>query len=270
MAARNAAAAHGGRSGRRRVGDGVRPRRGGQPGAQAAVPDRRRRLRVRQLDRAHRRDIHRRPVRAGRRDRRKPLGAMGSADHPGIRGRGQTPHRARVQGAHPDGQDNGAPPAGPVRRAGGARRRPARARRLDRQRQPQLGHAAHSGLRVRPGVRLRRRAGLEPGDRDGAGRDRTGLAACGHAVRVPARRPGVRGSLDPRQPADPRPVSAVLMGVRGACRGPDDRGRDHRRAGRRHRPDLYRHRWWLEVLLQLGDRDLPNPAGGQGFRAHGS
>ena len=174
----------------------------GQPGAQAAVPDRRRRLRVRRLDRAHRRDVHRRPVGAGRRDGRKPLGAMGSADHAGIRGRGQTPHRPRVQGAHPDGQDNGAPPAGPVRRAGGARRRPARARRLDRQRQPQLGHAAHPGLRVRPGVRLRRRAGLEPGDRDGAGRDRTGLAACGHAVRVPARRAGIRGSLDPRQPAD--------------------------------------------------------------------
>ena len=187
---------------------------------------------------------------------------MGSADHPGIRGGGQAAHRPRVQGAHPDGQDNGAPPAGPVRRAGGARRHPARARRLDRQRQPQLGHAPHPGLRVRPGVRLRRRARLEPRDRDGTGRYRTGLAAGGHAVRVPARGSRVRGSFDPRQHADPRPVSAVLMDVRRTRRGPDDRGRDHRRARRRHRADLHRHRRRLQVLLQLGDRDLPNPVGG--------
>ncbi len=192
-----------GRSGGRRVGDGVRPRGRGQPGTQAAVPDRRRRLRVRRLDGTHRRDIHRRPVRAGGRDGRRTFGAMGSADHAWIRGGGQAPHRPRVQGAHPDGQDNGAPSTGPVRRAGRARRHPARARRLDRQRQPQLGHPAHPGLRVRSGVRLRRRARFEPRDRDSARRYRTDLASCGHAVRVPSRGPGVRGAFDPWQPCRP-------------------------------------------------------------------
>ncbi len=44
-----------------------------------------------------------------------------------------------VQGAHPDGQDHGAAPAGAVRRSARARRRARRHRRLDRQRQPQLG-----------------------------------------------------------------------------------------------------------------------------------
>ncbi len=202
-------------------------------------------------------------------DRRKPIGAMGSADHAGPRRDGQTPHRPRVQGADPDGQDDGAPSAGRVRRAARARRRPARGRRLDRQRQPQLGHAAHPGLRVRPGVRVRRRARLDAGDRDGTRSDRTG--------RCPRRRcscsvtgGGVRGPLDPRQPADPRQIPAVLMGVRRTGRGSDDRGRDRRRAGRRHRPDLHRHRRRLEVLLQLGDRDLPNAGGGQGFRAQGA
>ena len=71
---------------------------------------------------------------------RKPLGALGSADHTGRRGRRQTAHRPRVQGALPDGQDDGAPSAGAVRRPARARRRPPRRRRLDRQRQPQLGH----------------------------------------------------------------------------------------------------------------------------------
>ena len=62
--------------------------------------------------------------------------------------------------------------------------------------------------------------------------------------------------------ADPRPVSAVLVGVRRACWGSDDRGRDRRRARRRHRADLHRHRRRLEVLLQLGNRHLPSPGGG--------
>ncbi len=46
----------------------------------------------------------------------KPIRAVGSADHSGVRAARQTTHRARVQGALPDGQDDGPPSAGAVRR----------------------------------------------------------------------------------------------------------------------------------------------------------
>ena len=44
-------------------------------------------------------------------------------------------------------------------------RHPRRGRGVDGQRQPQLGQQAHPGLRLRPGVRIRRRAGLQPRSR---------------------------------------------------------------------------------------------------------
>ena len=63
----------------------------------------------------------------------------------------------------------------------------ARGRRLERKRQPQLGHPTHTGLRVRPSVRLRQRAGIKPGDRHRARKDRASIAPRGHAVRLPPR-----------------------------------------------------------------------------------
>ena len=152
--------------------------------------------------------IHRRPVGAGRGDRRKPFGALGSADHAGPRGarsNSSPSARTRRESRRPRRRCAIRWPQfdGPAR----ARRRPARARRLDRQRQPQLGHPAHPGLRVRPGVRLRRRARLEPGDRDGTRRDRTDPDARGHAVRVPPRRG--RSSRSARSSAACRPTAGT-------------------------------------------------------------
>ena len=56
--------------------------------------------------------------------------------------------------------------------------------RLDRQREPQLGPTAHARLRVRTGVRVRRRAGVEPGDRDRPRGRRPRLAARRHTSGV--------------------------------------------------------------------------------------
>ena len=169
--------------------------------------------------RADRRRRHRRPVGARCGHRRQPVGALGPADHTGRRGSGETAHRARVPRTYPDRQDDGAPSAGAVRRPARARRRACRRRRLDGQRQPQLGHQAHPGLRVRPGVRVRQRAGFKPGDRHGARRDRPGADTGGHAVRIPPCRRGIRGALDPEQPADARPLSAVCVDVRWRASG---------------------------------------------------
>ena len=167
-----------------------------------------RRLRLRQLDRADRRHHHRRPVGAGRRHRREPFGALGSArsrrahEEP-VKLLTERAYRARFPTAkttvrHPLAQFDGRLELDDTR---------ARPRRLDRQRQPQLGHPAHPGLRVRPGVRIRRRARLEPGDRDRPRRDRAGLAAGGHAVRVPPR--GRRSSRCVRSWAACTPTASI-------------------------------------------------------------
>ena len=67
--------------------------------------------------------------------------ALGPDDRAGGAGGRQAAHRPRLPGEVPDGEDHGAPSAGPVRRHGRTRRH-RHAGRLDRQRQPQLGHAS--------------------------------------------------------------------------------------------------------------------------------
>ncbi len=72
-----------------------------------------------------------------------------------------------------------------VRRQGRTRRRPRSGGRLDRQREPQLGPQAHTRLRIRSGVRIRRCARIEPGDRHRPRRRRSLVTACRHTSGPP-------------------------------------------------------------------------------------
>ena len=76
---------------------------------------------------------------------------------------------------------------------------------------------------------------------------------------------GVRGALDPGQPADARPAISRSRG-RSAARVGDQmiEGEIVAEPADVIGLTLHRHRRRLQVLLQLGDRDVPNPGGGQG------
>ena len=176
---------------------------------------------------------HRRPVRAGRRHRRhefdRRLSRRRSARWdlritPGpeeaVKLLTDRAYKARIPTAkttvrHPLAQFDGQVTLDDARLV---------ARRLEGQRQPQLGHAAHPVLRVRPGVRLRRRARLQPGDRDRARRDRTGLC-CPRPRCSCSDTPG-RSSRFVRSLAACRPMAGTSRshGRSGHASGPDDRG----------------------------------------------
>ena len=107
-------------------------------------------------------------ARIGERDRRRfgrrdaGRGQLRAGDFTGAGARGEAAHRPVVPSEIPDGQDAGASSAGPLRRDRHPRRHHPRAGRLGRQRQPQLGQSAHPGVRVRAGVRVRRRSAFQP------------------------------------------------------------------------------------------------------------
>ena len=185
MDALDAAAADGGCAGRRRVGDGVRPRRGRQSRAQAAVSDRPVRLRY---------DTWTARIGATSIDDRSACGSVTGAGRsarwdlritPGdeapvklLTDRGYKAKfpTAKTMVRHPLARFDGSLELDDVR---------VRGRRLDRQRQPQLGPPPHARLRVRSGVRVRRGARIEPGDRHRARRGRSPVAACRHASGPP-------------------------------------------------------------------------------------
>ena len=169
--------------------------------------------------------------RSGVGHRRGPIGALGSADHAGRRGAGQTAHRPRVQGAG----------SRRPRRWSAIRWRSSTASvELDDVRvvvDGWTGSVNHNwGRRHTPAYAFGQVCGFDDAPESSleivTAHAAVGpvVAACRHAVRPAPRRRGVGGALGPRRPATPAASIGRSLVVRGPRRRIDDGGRDHRRS----------------------------------------